>query len=551
MKFSFLFIPLVTSSRLQSAPGVLDTSFGSGTGFVRTGISPGSFDSTYASAIQADGKLVLSGYTFQQPPFGPRQLVVVRYNTDGSLDTTFATGGKFVLTVPGWPQTSWDGSGLSILPDGKILAAGSAGTEGTIRVLVRLTSSGQLDLSFGASQGVPGTGIIYSTLPAEAYAFRGFSVSNQGKIAVAGDEITPGAPFIHLFTPNGSTLRFRTLPQSSVDKVSSMIFEGEKIVLLGDFYSSNGGGLAIERYLESGSLDTTFNGTGGVVIDSSHGDTLALQSDGKIIVAGHVRVGGLDKPSVFRFNQNGTADHSFGNNGVALLDITGFGTRFTFGLAVQTNGKLLLASTAAVTGTGFALLRLNANGSLDSSFGQGGIANDVTLPGDRIDGGFYAPRSIEISNDGSIYVSGLSNASFRGDHACDFAVAKFRGDPSLSDLETWRLTNFGSSADAGSGADGFDYDKDGLVNLVEYAFGLDPKSGQSLRIPSWNLDGNSISVNFDTPSGVNGIVYGAEWSNSLSGTWNSITDTGMPPQHVFAIPRNTSNPLFVRLRVMR
>jgi hypothetical protein len=79
-------------------------------------------------------------------------------------------------------------------------------------------------------------------------------------------------------------------------------------------------------------------------------------------------------------------------------------------------------------------------------------------------------------------------------------------------LQAWRLTNFGSIDNTGDGADLNDFDKDGLVNLVEFAFGLNPKQISAALLPSPQQSGNNFIVTFSQPSGVSGITYGAEWS---------------------------------------
>jgi len=373
----------------------------------------------------------------------------------------------------------------------------------------------------------------------------------EGRIAITGDAVGAGDfTLIAGYSAEGAigSGGISTMASGANGRQSRGIaFDGEKIVWMG----MSGSNLVIERYLVDGSPDTAFNGTGSLSVHFGGGNTqgyaLKLQSDGRIVVAGRL-TGTSPVTFISRFNPNGTPDNTFGTGGVAFPSMLGFKNPYTYGLAVQRNGKLLLASTAA-NRTGFALLRLHSNGSLDSTFGQGGVSNDVEFSGVPL--GSDSVRSVALADDGGIYVSGSSNGSFSGVDSCDFAVAKYRGDPTQSDIQTWRFTHFGSAEDTGSGADGFDFDKDGVPNIAEFAFGLNPKSGQSLQTPQWSLVSNNVSVSFDTPSGVSGVTYGAEWNNSLTGNWNTINDTGTPPQHVFTIPRGSSNSLFVRLKITR
>ena len=120
----------------------------------------------------------------------------------------------------------------------------------------------------------------------------------------------------------------------------------------------------------------------------------------------------------------------------------------------------------------------------------------------------------------------------------------------LSPLETWRLTNFGNSANTGAGADLNDFDKDGIPNLLEYAFGLNPKQNSAGLLPQAQVVGANLVLGFTQPAGVSGITYGAEWSSTLlPGSWSALADTGTPPQHRFSVPVATHATLFLRLKV--
>lgn len=116
--------------------------------------------------------------------------------------------------------------------------------------------------------------------------------------------------------------------------------------------------------------------------------------------------------------------------------------------------------------------------------------------------------------------------------------------------ESWRLSHFGTTANIGNAADAFDYDGDGLTNLVEFAFGLNPKAGGSVQLPVGYLAGANYVISFARPVGVSGITYGAEWSTNLQSlSWTPIPDTGTPPQHVFSVPISSNTRIFTRLKV--
>jgi hypothetical protein len=117
-------------------------------------------------------------------------------------------------------------------------------------------------------------------------------------------------------------------------------------------------------------------------------------------------------------------------------------------------------------------------------------------------------------------------------------------------LEAWRQLNFGNSANTGDAANDFDFDKDGLVNLVEFAFGLDPKSNSAHQMPQAQRVGNELVITFTPPPGASGIIYGAEASATMAASdWEPVTNTGTIPQKVFRIAIGPEKTKFMRLIV--
>ena len=116
--------------------------------------------------------------------------------------------------------------------------------------------------------------------------------------------------------------------------------------------------------------------------------------------------------------------------------------------------------------------------------------------------------------------------------------------------ENWRQLHFGTTGNSGDAADGFDFDKDGLANLVEFAFALSPKVPDLTLLPQLQLAGGTVSYSFTEPVGMSGITYGAEWSATLlPGSWTPIADTGVAPGHTFNVPEGSGEKVFVRLVV--
>ena len=116
--------------------------------------------------------------------------------------------------------------------------------------------------------------------------------------------------------------------------------------------------------------------------------------------------------------------------------------------------------------------------------------------------------------------------------------------------QTWRQTYFASVNNYGDGADLNDFDKDGLPNLVEFAFGLNPLLSSDVGlIPQAQQVAGNFVLSFTQPAGVSGIAYGAEWSETLlAESWTPVTDTGTPPQHTFSVPIAPHPQLYMRLK---
>ncbi len=122
----------------------------------------------------------------------------------------------------------------------------------------------------------------------------------------------------------------------------------------------------------------------------------------------------------------------------------------------------------------------------------------------------------------------------------------------MSVLDNWRLTNFGSLLNAGNAANTADPDHDGVANLLEYAFGSNPQQNGRSQIPQPQYNGSTIVYNFSEPTGVSGISYAAEWSQTLdAASWSTagFSDAGTGAQHVFTLSVNGSSSVFVRIRV--
>ena len=417
----------------QAAAGDLDPTFGT-VGMVTTDISR-STDIANAVAVQADGKLVVVGQTYKNNDFSGEDFVVTRYNTDGTLDTTFGRGGKVRTDFPGLAAVP---SSVVIQSDGKIVVAGGAFPLFTFLgnfELVRYNPNGSLDRSFGNG------GIVTTTFPEGSYAFD-VALQPDGKIIAAGTvfvDFNPGDISDTDFAlarynsdgsldttfGNGGTLMTDFFGNED-DAFSVLIQPDGKIVAVGSannpasYYD-----FAAVRYLSNGTIDTTFGVAGKVSTDFGDQNfdrarSAALQSDGRIVAAGFAisQNGGVQNFAVARYTSNGILDTTFSGDGKTQID---------FGNCCQSATKVLLQSDGKIIVVGgsngesgdddFLLARLSPRGSLDNTFGVGGQVR--TSFGD-LNGG---ANGAALQSDGKIVAVGFQ-ATFSNQWA-NFALARY------------------------------------------------------------------------------------------------------------------------------
>ncbi len=190
-------------------------------------------------------------------------------------------------------------------------------------------------------------------------------------------------------------------------------------------------GFAVARYASDGFLDPSF-GTGGLVTtdmsgNSDQGRSIAIQADGKIVVAGYAYDSGYDSFALARYNADGSLDISFGTGGKVTTDMSGNSDR-GHSVAIQSNGKIVVAGYAYDSGyDSFAIARYNSDGSLDTSFATDGkVITDIAGNSDQ-------GHSLVIDGDGKIVVAGHASAGWD-----DFALARYIGDtPTIVTLSSF------------------------------------------------------------------------------------------------------------------
>ena len=356
-------------------------------------------DVARAVLVQPDGKLVIAGY-------GNANFAVARLNPDGSSDTSFDGG------MSGADFGGIDFAEAAVLqPDGKIVLAGHTDMNLDIAV-ARFNPDGSLDASFdpGGTDG-PGKKI---------FGYGSFDIANavlvqpDGKIVVAGTgnnnvavtRLNPDGSFDTSFDGDGTA----GADFGGVDYGSAAALQSDgKIVVAGQ---ADGQDVAVARFNPTGAADKTLDTTTRIGYGTFVTARAALvQPDGKIVVVGD---GGPDRRLlVTRLSSDLSVDPGFGDGGTAWVDFGGDDSGFA--AALQPDNKILVAGKRSGEDDDFAIARLHAGGALDGSFSTDGKA--------LVDfGGDDSGSSVALDGNGRIVVAGDTTAGN------DFAVARLQGD---------------------------------------------------------------------------------------------------------------------------
>lgn len=434
--------------------GMLDASFGAGeedgtpAGVVSTSLGNGD-DMAEDLAVGADGTVVVVGNRHNGQS---NDIVLVRYTTDGAFDAAFGVG-EDDGTPNGVVNISLGdgndiGTAVAAQADGKLLVAGyhEAGAS-TNMVVLRVNADGTLDQSFGTAEDGTDNGIVNVSLGDGNDIARDIAVQADGKIVIVGDSVTTdGSANIIVArlnadgsvdegfgqsddgTPNGFVA---TSLGNGDDKANTLVLQADgKIVVAGNRVAEDGSSnIIVARYDAAGVPDTTFgtladDGTPEGFVNLSLGDgddaarDIALQADGKIVIAGDsVTADGSSNFVLARLNADGTADDGFGvaddgtPNGFVSSSL-GEGNDFATGLAVQSDGKLVVAGYHQEgASTNIAVARYETNGELDQTFGvaddgtENGIVNISLGDGDDL------ANAVAMQGDKLIVAAGTTTAT--------------------------------------------------------------------------------------------------------------------------------------------
>ena len=383
-----------------AASGALDASFNTN-GKVFTGFGTNE-EQANAVALQSDGRIVVAGATSAGAAF---DFAVARYNTDGTPDLTFDSDGKVATFIVG--ANSVDiASAMVIQPDGRIVVAGRA--DNTL-ALVRYNIDGSLDGTFGVNGKVTTT--VLGGLTAAAVALQA-----DGKIVTAGAASVSGGTFFAVARHNtngGLDSTFGTAGVVTTPNIGGgccgsygaatavTIQPNGRIVAAG----ASGTTLAIVRYLTNGSLDSTFDADGmavtSVAFTSTNATSVLVQPNGRIVAGGNV--GG--EFALFRYNADGSLETIFER-------LVGPSDVLTAAM-LQATGKIVAVGftrQALNVNKDFVVVRYNADGARDTSFGTGGRAA-AAIGGGFFDGG----HALAIQADGRIVVAGSARIGTNDD----------------------------------------------------------------------------------------------------------------------------------------
>ena len=330
--------------------GITDLSFDGG----MTGADFGGFDFGDAAALQPDGKIVVAGHTDAN-----QDIAVARFDTEGSLDASFDPGGA---DGPGKKVFGYGGFDIAnavlVQPDGKIVVAGTGNGDFAV---TRLNPDGSFDTSFdgdgtaGADFGGADYGYAVALQPDGRIVVAGSAGGEDVGVARFNPTGPADDTLDTTFGGNG-TKRFGYGGYEAAHAV--LVQPDARIVLAGD------GGpdrkIAVTRLGPNGSFDDGFGAGGTAWVDFGgvgYGWAAALQRDGKLVVAG-TRPGDEDDFAIARLQPGGALDTTFGGDGRTTVDFGGEDSAFS--VALQADGRIVVAGDTTV-GTDFAVARLQGD----------------------------------------------------------------------------------------------------------------------------------------------------------------------------------------------
>lgn len=401
MKRYIIIITVIVTMRqlpIHATAGQLDTTFGS-SGLRSTPVSRQ--DNLTAITINPSDSIIITGVTQTTAP----TIFLAQYTSSGTLDTTFNSGGSIPGTQTLLVGSRSEANAIALDASNKILIAGLAIQSQTNFLLARYTTAGVLDTTFNT------TGYLTYSIGTGATA-TGVGVQSAGNIIVAGSSVNGGTPSFTLlrFTSSGSldtTFGSSGITITQIGAINILnaitIQSDDKIVAIGSVDDN----LTIVRYNANGSIDTGF-GTSGIFqpnIDASvKGYDVALDSSGNIIISASIVQSEILKSMVIRLTSSGALDTTFNTTGYVITAIV-YGSE-NYSVAVQSDNKIIASGyTKGPLSNQLSIARYTTSGVLDATYGTSGVT--VTdLSGDT------AVYDVKLQSTNNAITGGITNGTF-------------------------------------------------------------------------------------------------------------------------------------------
>jgi uncharacterized delta-60 repeat protein len=529
-------------------------------GTLDSGFTPPDIDNTiYSMALQADGKVVIGGWFTTVG--GTQRNRIARLHADGSLDISFD------------PDASEQVFSMAMQADGKILIGGQFTAVGGLprNHIARLHPDGTLDNSFDPNPD----GGVYGT-----------AIQSDGKILLGGDFTTIGgtarACLARLHADGTPDPGFNPNVTGGDAWVMMVALQADGEILIGgSFGSVNGTPRNSMARLLNGPATQTLSVPSVARVDWQRGGTspetsqvtFDLSTDGTLWttlgfgsrISGGWELTGLSLPASGTIRARArTAGGEFnGSSGLveqqlAFTDPPLAAPEIVVDQVAYSNlvdGVSIIDFGEVKVGESTGAMAFTISNEGDANLTGLAITTDGSNSGDFT---LVGPESTSLAPGASTTFSVTFTPTASGSRSAAFHLVSNDSDESpfdiglsgtgLTALEAWRLANFGISSNTGEAANTADADHDGVCNLFEFAFDLDPHANSANLVPQWQLIGNNLICTFTRPAGVSGITYGAEWSPSMApGSWLLLANTGTDPGYTFSLPIDSIGRKFVRL----
>lgn len=426
-------------NRTTPSGGLLDPTFGTG-GTVASSLS-NNLDSGTAVAVQPNGQIVVVGGTTARNSRTSRDFLVARYNPNGTLDSSFGSSGGYTATD--FKSQNDLATAVALLPSGKILAAGTAYTPRGIAVfgLVRYNANGTLDTTFGSKGKVMTDlgGFVDSMAvqPDGKIILAGETGSGTGSYVLALTRYTATGTLDTTFGSGGKLITaIPVMSNGRGQQVGLQPQPGGAVKIVVAATAGDRQQFVFARFNLNGTTDATFGVNGQVTINpvpaANSNDVvgLAIQPDGKVVVGGYSydAVTGLINFVAVRVTADGAADAGFGQamTGVVVVpNPPGIYNANCGGLALQADGRIVMSGTVTTTIDppfyfAMAAARLNADGTVDTGYGTGGFAAVLVEYSDSTIGN----PTVAIGPDGKAVVVGAARRS-SSNSIVDVSLARF------------------------------------------------------------------------------------------------------------------------------